>query len=546
MTRRFSLRLLSIAAGLLLFPSLGFSFDAVAEKNERDRAILRELGVDPTPKGALQYLESLLPTGDPYAAIDALILQLGDPQFARREQAIAKLLSLPTLPRAKLEAATRSDDAEIRWRAHAVLARLGIAGNRALLAALRQIADDPPAGSAQVLVGLASSEPLESHQLALHESLRQSARESDLPYLEQASRAGTNSSRLAAAYALERLSPDKGRHALAELLVASEPRVALQAAKYLGNVGDRRCLASLADLLGNDDPLIAEESANFLTSLSGQDFSFSHHGDAASRQKAREAVLRWIRTAGATAKLNFPVSDPVIRRGDLAGNTLIATGGIGRVVELDPAGKEVWRYDVNAWSAEKLTNGNVLIASYQSNLVLEVNPYGTVVWSKEGINAMRAKPLAASHVLVADFGGQRVLELNEDHEIVWQTKTPDNCFDVERLPNGNTVYACPNLVREVDREGETVRTLSVEGRINSVQVLPNGHWLVANFQRDTVEQYDREGKLVWKFSEPGPCDAFRLRNGKTLIATSRRAIEVSADGSDVQEVLETRYGCMRR
>jgi len=535
-----------LAAVVLFLPTISAAEPAEDSRRERDRQVLAEFGVPPTPEGALAYLESLVPVGDPNAMIDALIQQLGDDDFSRREQAAGKLLSLPTLPRAKLESAVQSDDAEIRWRARVVLGRLGSTGNRAMQAALREVAHAPPPGTVDVLLRLAAYESLEPQQSALHETLRKLGTEQDVARLEEATQAGPPFTRLAAALALQRFADEKGRSALAELLTSDQPRAVLVAAKYLGNLGDRRSLKPLSDLLQCDDLAVATESANFLSALVGRDFGFSAYGDIASREKSAADVKRWLATEGTSATLTFPVAEPVIMRGDLAGNTLVATGGMGRVVELDPTGKEVWRHDIVAWGAEKLPSGNVLIASYQANQVLEVDRHGAIVWSRGGMNAMRAKPLADGHILVADFGGKRVVELNEDRQETWSVKTPDNCFDAERLPNGHTVLACPNLVRQVDGEGQTVRDLAIEGRVNSVQVLPNGHWLIANFQKNAVQQYDRDGKIVWSFEETAPCDAFRMRSGKTLVASNRRAIELAADGKTVREICETRYGCARQ
>jgi hypothetical protein len=523
---------------------------AAAEEDDsrrlRDYKVLEEFEIKATPEGALAYLESLIPAGDPNALTDTLIGQLGHDDYERREQAATRLLAMPSLPRGKLEAAQQSTDPEIRWRARVILGRLGTTGNRAMLAALREVAQAPPSKTVEVLLRLAAFDSLEAQQLGLHQTLVKVANESHLPQLQQASRGGPIFSRVAAAYALQHLSDEHGRDALASLLSDPNPRAVLAAAKYLGNTGDRRALPALGKLLLSDDLAAANEAASFLSALVDHDFGYSPYGDLEARRKATIEAQRWLAGEGVNKPLTFPVAEPVVARGDLAGNTLVATGTMGRVVELDAKGNEIWSFQIVSWSAEKLPNGNVLIASYQANQVLEVNKRGAVVWSHAGINAMRAKPLADGHILIADFGGYRVLQLNEDHQIVWTVKTPENCFDAERLPNGNTVFCCPNLIREVDSEGQSVRDLKIEGRANSVQVLANGHWIVANFGKNQVQEYDREGKVVWSFEENTPCDAFRLKNGKTLVASHNRAVEIAADGKTVREITEAKYGSVRQ
>jgi hypothetical protein len=517
--------------------------ESAAKRRQRDEKVLADFGIPPSPDGALRYLSSLVPDDDPNAAIDRLIEQLGSDRFEDREQAAARLLSLPTLPRDKLEAALHSHDAEIRWRARVVLGRIGVGGNRALAAALRIVASDPPKEAVDVLLRLASIETVEPQRLGIHETLAEIVTPNDAPTLEAALKHRLPFIRVAAAYALLKVNENRGRDALGENLASKDARCALIAAQYLGNLGDRRALPALVRLMSEEDPVVACDSASFLSALTNQDFSFAPLGD---RQAMIEQAQRFVKEEGATTPLTFPVAEPVIARGDLAGNTLVATGALGKVIELDATGKEVWRFDIVAWSAEKLPNRNVLIASYQSNQLLEVNGNGAVVWSRNGINAMRAKPLPNGHLLVADFGGYRVLELNEDREEVWSFKTPDNCFDAERLPNGHTVFCCPNLIREIDAEGRTMREVVIAGRANSLQVLANGHWLVANFSKNAVEEYDRAGKPECLLEEPSPCDALRLRSGKMLVASTRRAIEVSADGKTVREITETKYGCARQ
>jgi len=520
--------------------------EALDPKRIRDQQVLHDFGVAPTPDAALAYLESLIPAGDPNAVADALIRQLGDDEFERRELAATRLLSMPSLPRGKLELALQSSDPEIRWRSRVVLGRLGTTGNRAMLAALREVGHAPPPRAVEVLVHLAALDTLEPQQIALQQTLNRIVKESHVAQLQQASAEGPVFSRVAAANALQRLSDERGRNALAVLLDNDNPRAGLLAARSLGNVGDRRSLAALSRLLQSDDVAIANESANFVSALVGKDFGYSPYGDSASRSTAAAEMRRWLANEGANAALTFPVAEPVIVRGDLAGHTLVACGNLGHVIELDAKGTEIWRFHVISWSAEKLPNGNVLIAGYQANQILEVNKHGTIVWSRGGINAMRAKPLIDGHILVSDFQGCRVVELNEDRQEIWSIKTPENCFDAERLPNGNTVFCCPNLIREVDGDGNAARELKIEGRANSVQVLANGHWLIANFQKNQVQEYDRGGKMVWSFEETTPCDALKLRNGKILVTSNRRGIEIAPDGKTVREIAETKYGCVRQ
>ena len=127
-----------------------------------------------------------------------------------------------------------------------------------------------------------------------------------------------------------------------------------------------------------------------------------------------------------------------------------------------------------------------------------------------------------------------------------EAKTPDQCFDADRLPNGNTIFGCPNLVREVTPDGKTVRQWDIKGRLNGFQTQPDGNVLVANYGQSKVYELNPAGETVWEFEEPQPCDAFRLPNGNMLISTAKRIIEIDPDKKVIRELTKARYGSARR
>jgi hypothetical protein len=64
-----------------------------------------------------------------------------------------------------------------------------------------------------------------------------------------------------------------------------------------------------------------------------------------------------------------------------AGTFLIAHMDLGKVVEYDRSGKELWSVDApSAWAAVRLKNGNTLISGNQHGWVREVTPKGETVW----------------------------------------------------------------------------------------------------------------------------------------------------------------------
>jgi outer membrane protein assembly factor BamB len=67
-----------------------------------------------------------------------------------------------------------------------------------------------------------------------------------------------------------------------------------------------------------------------------------------------------------------------------------------------------------------------------------------------------------------------------------------------------------------------------------VDVLPNGHVLLAEWQTQSITEYDRESKMVWtKKLSNYPTTCRRLPNGNTFIATFSELMEVDPKGTAV-------------
>jgi PQQ-like domain len=513
---------------------------------QRDRQLLEKLGIDTTPQGVLKYLRSCIPKTYTPEQARALVAALGDDSFAEREKAWQELIHCLKFPRELLLSATESDDLEVRWRALLILEQRGKLDWRGFHAALRRVTHDPPPGTLETVVELAANYLEDYHIAVFDQVLPTLMHEQNAPWVLSLRNDPQEAKRWIAAKLLLPTHPTEARAALLQLSEGSaQSRFTLLAAKMLANQGERAALASLVRLVGSSDRAISEDSASFLQSLTQHEFPWPVANPQARDQQLTQ-LQTWLNSEGARVTLHFPVADSVVQRGNLSGNTLISTGGKGLITELTPDGKSVWAYASNAWSAEKMKNGNYLIASYNSNQVLEVDAAGKIVWQLDGVNAMRAKPLADEHVLIACFSAKRVYELDENHKEVWEHTTPENCFDAERLSNGNTVFACPNLICEITPAGEVVRSLEVKGRVNSVQIIPGGNWLVANYELSEVQLYNRLGEKIWHVAERHPSDAFRLRNGNTLITSEQRCIEVDRDGKLIRLIQETNYGSARQ
>jgi hypothetical protein len=493
---------------------------------------------------ALDTLRQL--THCPPAVREALLAQLDDEQFAVREAATQRLLQLATIPRAAWSAQLATAPAERRWRLRLVLDRHEAESS----AAMRRIQETLTAGAAELTSQqwLTAAALLERAEVRDEFSrlLSEHVKPEQLPPFRAAVDSDQRSARLAAALVLSRSRADDDVALVDRLLRDRDDEVAMRAALGRAQQGDARAIPTLVRLLDAESLDIRQTSATWLTSLTGQEFDYSPTASAAERQVAMAQWRAWHHQRGATLAMQPPLRVAVHGRGPLAGLTLVATGALGKVFELDSHGNVVWQVSAQAWSAEKLPSGNVLVASHWENRVCEFDRQGQVVWELPDVNAVRAKPLSGGRVLIADLTGNRVLEVDRQGRIIWQQATPNQCFDAERLHNGHTLFACPNLIGEITPTGDSVRQWPVEGRVNSLQVLPSGRLLVANYGLGCVSELDDQNRIVWEHKIARPSDAFRLPGGRTLIATAQEIVEVDLQGRQIRHISAAVNGCARQ
>ena len=121
-----------------------------------------------------------------------------------------------------------------------------------------------------------------------------------------------------------------------------------------------------------------------------------------------------------------------------AGTFLVAHMDLGKVVEYDDDGRELWlTLAPSAWAAVRLKNGNTLISGNQHGYVREVNPAGKIVWEitkneLPGIalhTVQEVSRLANGNTLINNWSGSlpfeqwptvvQLIEVTPDKKVVW-------------------------------------------------------------------------------------------------------------------------------
>jgi len=126
------------------------------------------------------------------------------------------------------------------------------------------------------------------------------------------------------------------------------------------------------------------------------------------------------------------------------GTFLVAHLDLGKVVEYDQNGKEIWSVPApSAWAAVRLKNGNTLISGNQHGYVREVNPKGETVWeiNKDDLpgyplyTVQEVERLANGNTLINNWSGGlkkadwpvvvQLIEVTPDKKVVWALRDWD-------------------------------------------------------------------------------------------------------------------------
>ncbi len=262
------------------------------------------------------------------------------------------------------------------------------------------------------------------------------------------------------------------------------------------------------------------------------------------------------------------------------GSVMIAESGIGRIIEVDRAGKLLHSVTLKRNTpsthsdtrlVRKLKHGHYLVAHEQDGFVREYDASGTVVWEYEvpmfdkparpghgpeafGNRLFSATRLANGNTLIGSGNGHSVIEVSPNKKIVWmigQNDLPGITLawvtTVEPLDNGNYLigncHAGPGqpILIEVDpatkkvvwqfdgfdRFGNDVSNsaLLVSTKVPTSAASPIRHsFFVAGPTFTGI--IDEAGKEIWDSGRPAARDGYVLPNGNALIAWVDEVVEM--------------------
>jgi pimeloyl-ACP methyl ester carboxylesterase len=171
------------------------------------------------------------------------------------------------------------------------------------------------------------------------------------------------------------------------------------------------------------------------------------------------------------------------------GLTMIAESGVGRIIEVDKAGKIHAEIALkqggtqNTRMVRKLDNGNYLVCAENPGVVTEYDARGTVVWEYPiKTRVYGAIRLRNGNTLIASGSGASVVEVTRTGKVVWEIK--DALLDAKialkwttgltELDNGNFVVGNCHAGENNPQIFEITRDKKVVWQFNQYETFGNG------------------------------------------------------------------------
>ena len=153
-----------------------------------------------------------------------------------------------------------------------------------------------------------------------------------------------------------------------------------------------------------------------------------------------------------------------------------------------------------------------------------------IVWTHEAPESNDIWALPNGNLLFTT--GKGVLEMTRQNDTIFHYASESPVFACQRLSNGNTFVGECNKGRllEVSPSGKIIKEVCILPKgvtdggfafMRNARQLDNGHYLVAHYGSEQLNEYDASGQLVRSISIPGgPHSVIRLPDVLTLVSVA--------------------------
>lgn len=272
---------------------------------------LRRMGIGWDQTSVSKYLERIHVPIDIEDNVAELIQQLDSDSFRDREEAQKQLLALGTLARPALSRTAENGSFEAKARASAILEAPSVTQNDATLSSLMRItALRPTKESVRLLVGILPHCVSQNLATTAREVLVDVSTPADLPFLKRTiEEVGPQAQSILVHVCANGLGPSRAGEVY-HLLENKNAKVRFATARALLDLGDRKSLSVLIDLLDDDDNDLNRRAAATLRATTGESFGFDERLSPEKKREAVEAWREWLAKHGENASLRFPIQLP--------------------------------------------------------------------------------------------------------------------------------------------------------------------------------------------------------------------------------------------
>ncbi len=509
--------------------------DKVAENGADDERLVRAAGVTPDGAGLLAFFRQRTLSDADRKRLQGLVRDLGSEDFATREAASRSLTAAgpPVLP--LLRPALQDADLEVARRAQVCIEAVeGGPGPQLPGAAARLLARRAPDGAVAVLFAYL---PFADDAGVVDEVATALVALTANGQADAVLLAGLADSRPTlrgvAAHVLGRKGSTGQRDAVARLLTDSDAHVRSRAATALLVSRDRRAVPVLVALLSDGPPELAWQAEETLFRLAGDKGpTATVLGSEDGRRKARAAWAAWWLQKGDSVDLaRFEDGQALL------GMTLAIEFNTGRVWECGPDG--TLRLDLRGlqgpMEAQILPGGQVLLAESNGHTVSIRDYKGTVLWTKRlAGEPTGCQRLPNGNTFISTYSA--AMEFRPDGTELYNLPIGGSNA-IWKARNGHILFAANNVLTEMDTSGKVLRSIPLPQDTSwaGVQDLPDGRFLVCSSGSGLIVEVDGTGTIKWQSHLPGACGISRLPNGRTLVGTGNRVVELNRDGVIVWE-----------
>ncbi len=509
----------------------------VSADEAQDEKLLRAANVGVDGPGLMEFVRRFTPAAVDPQNIPSLVRKLGSDDFHEREKAAHDLVALGARAAPHLRLALKESDRELAVRAQKCLEVIDAGpGAQAQAAAVRLLALRKPAGAAALLLTYLPYAPTALVADEVQRSLTALAAPEGKPepVLIAALDDKAAWKRAAAGSALAKAGV---KEPVRRLLADPEPSVRLPVALALVYQKEKASVGVLIDLLNQLPREQLGPVEDVLYRLAGDEGPTVHLGTAPSTDKVREVWAAWWRAHEAKVDLARLTEAPA-----MLGHALVLFMIEGRIQEMDAKGQLRWQIDglKSPMAAQVVGDDRVLIAEYQGKRVTESNLKGEILWQREIMFPVGVQRFANGNTFIA--ARQELIELNKDGAEVFSHKPGFLMMSAKKLANGQIAcLASGGVVFVLDGAGQEQRRISVGTTLAlgaGIDLLPNGHVLIANNRANKVTEFDIQGRVAAEWNVPAPHSVLRLPNGHLLVTSQiqRRVTEIDAQGQPVWQL----------